>query len=58
MPHVDQKQSWGQRLGWLTGELVGKMLTVPARELFLATTEFPVPRIRLQRRGIALLRLV
>jgi hypothetical protein len=22
MPHVDQKQSWGQRLGWLTGELV------------------------------------
>jgi hypothetical protein len=21
MPHVDQKQSWGRRLGWLTGEL-------------------------------------
>ena len=22
MPHLDQKQSWGQRLGWLTGELL------------------------------------
>jgi hypothetical protein len=22
MPHLDQKQSWGQRLDWLTGELL------------------------------------